>query len=137
MRTSGSTVWANRSIQRDARQRLSFTRISRSDFTRFEDLPEGFVNFSELFNLPESKPDTDALQTARSDLIKARKIKGLAKLRLEKGFSQVELADMVGTSQPRLSMWEKGTEKPSFENIKKLRSILNVEYQNLMEALDD
>ena len=60
----------------------------------------------------------------------------LKALRKEAGLTQKELAKQIETSQPSYQYWEKGTRKPSRENIKKLATIFNVSTDYLLGNSD-
>jgi transcriptional regulator with XRE-family HTH domain len=55
-------------------------------------------------------------------MIIAERIK---ELRVEKGMSQAQLAEMVGCSQPMITLWEKGECEPTATAIIKLSEALN------------
>ena len=50
----------------------------------------------------------------------------LKELRLEKGLTQTELANMLGISQKSYSHWETGKNEPNLENLIKLADLLEV-----------
>lgn len=50
----------------------------------------------------------------------------LIKLRTAKGFSQQQVADLVGVSQRSYSMWERGETKPKTNSVIKLLEVLEV-----------
>ncbi|HEV7343166.1 MAG TPA: helix-turn-helix transcriptional regulator [Sphingopyxis sp.] len=104
------------------------------DLAKFDSVPDGFISLDALLDEYRDSVTRDELCAARRDSAEA-KPKGLAKLRLQAGMSQADLADLVGTSQPRLSSWESRNEKPSFENIQKLSAALDVDFNALFEAL--
>ena len=56
----------------------------------------------------------------------------LKESRLEKGFSQVELAKMVQTTNDSVYSWEKGRSQPSIEMIRKLCVALSVSADYLL-----
>ncbi len=56
----------------------------------------------------------------------------LKDVRLEKGFSQVELAKMVQTTNDSVYSWEKGRSQPSIEMIRKLCVALGVSSDYLL-----
>jgi DNA-binding transcriptional regulator YiaG len=104
------------------------------DFRSFQALPEGFVSLDDLMSRDDVRPADELMRQARADLAQKRNVTGLARLRLDAGMSQAELAKKIGTSQPRLSQWERGDEKPSLENLKRLREALGVTYDQIMEC---
>jgi DNA-binding transcriptional regulator YiaG len=112
---------------------MTFPRVSYSEFRA---IPEGFVTIHSLAQGERTQPDPELLSKARVELADKRKIKGLAAIRLRKGLSQTQLANEMGTTQPRLSLWEKGEEQPNISSLKKLRDALDVSYDALIEALD-
>ena len=136
MRNLASGSWGDRPSNRGGRSRAPLVRYLRADFKQFDGLPEGFVPLRQLALDPAFAPLEDDLREARRELTHERNIKGLAALRLRLGMSQQELADAVGTSQPRLSTWEHGSERPGFDSLRKLRAALQVSYDELMDALD-
>lgn len=50
----------------------------------------------------------------------------LKELRLKKGLTQQEIADLVHVNRVTYTNWEKGKREPSFENIVKLADLLDV-----------
>lgn len=136
MRTSASSAWVTRNRTPSSDKRRPAVRFARADFKSFDGVPQGFSRFSEILNQENFAPDPDLLAKARKQLVDKRQLKGLAGLRLAKGLSQKDLAEMIGTSQPRLSTWEGGSEKPGFESIKRLRDALRVTADEILEALD-
>jgi DNA-binding XRE family transcriptional regulator len=80
------------------------------------------------------------IKAARAEMASARIKKNegrerLADLRLLAGLSQEGLAAEIGTSQPRLSRWEAGKDRPTYENIVALAGALNVDFNRLHRAL--
>jgi DNA-binding XRE family transcriptional regulator len=61
--------------------------------------------------------------------------KGLKYLRLLGGFSQRELADAIGTSQPRLSVWENNPDSMSIGSTRALARALGVDYNTFFKAV--
>lgn len=135
MRGSASGTWVDRGQSKQRFARKIRTRFGPAlDFRAFEALPDGFMNLAQLLQNEDARPEDDLLAKARAELALKRGISGLARLRLEAGFSQAELAQKIGTSQPRLSQWERGDEKPNIESLKKLREALSVSYDKIMEC---
>ena len=50
----------------------------------------------------------------------------LKELRKNAGYTQKEIAEHIGTSQPSYQNWEKGSRKPSRETIQKLADFFKV-----------
>ena len=51
--------------------------------------------------------------------------------------TQVEIAEKLGISQPAYASWERGTKKPTQENLVKLAQVLNVTIDYLVGNSDD
>ena len=136
MRTSALNGWVSKPFRQTNGMRRPANRFARADFQHFDSLPNGFVRFSSLEENEVNRPDEELLAKARTSLASERNVSGLAKLRLQAGLSQKDLAHAIGSSQPRLSKWENGTEKPGFDNLRQLREALNVSYDELMNNLD-
>lgn len=58
--------------------------------------------------------------------------KRLKELRIESGLSQIELANMIQTTNDSIYSWEKGRSQPSIEAIRKLCSALGVSSDYLL-----
>jgi len=56
--------------------------------------------------------------------------------RLKKGLSQKQLADIIGSSQPHIANFEKGTQDPHFSTAKKISEALDVSLDALFEMLE-
>jgi DNA-binding transcriptional regulator YiaG len=102
--------------------------------------PKGFSRLRSL--LDRRTADVSVQNDVRSarkamaeEQVIARGYERLADLRLSKGLSQLELANLVGTSQPRLSQWENAKDKPGYENIVALAAALEVDFNRLHKAL--
>ena len=53
-----------------------------------------------------------------------------------RGMSQVELAKAMGLSSTSITHFERGTRKPSFDNLRKLAAALNVSTDYLLGRVD-
>ena len=60
----------------------------------------------------------------------------LKNLRIENGYTQKEMADNLGTSQPSYQNWEKGTRKPSRTTLQKIANFFNVSTDFLLGETD-
>lgn len=58
----------------------------------------------------------------------------LAILREAKGLDRQELAKLLGTAKSNITHYEKNRHKPKFEQIVKLKEILNISYELLLEG---
>lgn len=56
----------------------------------------------------------------------------LKTLRKEAGFTQVDVAEKLGISQPAYASWERGAKKPTQENLVKIAQILDVSIDYLV-----
>ena len=65
----------------------------------------------------------------------------LKDLRKQAGLTQVDVAEELGISQPAYASWERGSKKPTQENLVKIAQILNVSVDylvgNLKEKTDE
>ena len=57
----------------------------------------------------------------------------LKAIRQEIGLSQTQLAQMIGVSFKTISHWEKGYSEPTLEILGKLKSVLKVSYEDLLD----
>jgi len=71
---------------------------------------------AELLADPEVKAAYDALMPAYQ----------IARLRIERGLTQAQLAELVGTKQPSIARLERGTSEPSLAFLRKLAAVLGV-----------
>ena len=56
----------------------------------------------------------------------------LKDLRKQAGLTQVDVAEELGISQPAYASWERGSKKPTQENLVKIAQILNVSVDYLL-----
>lgn len=138
MRNSVSRNWVGRAGGQPAFRRAApQVCFPHTDFGSFSRLPDGFVSFEAFASQEGNQPDAEHVKAAREELASRSGVSSLAALRLRRGLSQAQIAKAVGTSQPRLSMWERGTEVPTVDSLRKLKAALAVSYDELMKALDD
>jgi len=119
-------------------------RLSTSnlELSQFHALPSGFSTLQDFISDVVDADTETRLPTARKHFSENRRsgsnsVERLSDLRLAAGLTQAQLAKFIGTSQPRLSLWEAGLDKPSFDNLKKMAVALGVDYNCLMGAIDD
>lgn len=60
----------------------------------------------------------------------------LRELRKKENFTQVEVAEKLGISQPAYASWERGVKKPTQENLVKIAQVLNVSVDYLVGNSD-
>ena len=61
----------------------------------------------------------------------------LKDLRKKANFTQVEVAEKLGISQPAYASWERGVKKPTQENLVKIAQVLNVSVDYLVGNLEE
>lgn len=61
----------------------------------------------------------------------------LRELRLESGYSQSELAQLIGISKSSINMYERGEREPGFETMEALADTFNVDMNYLMGLSDE
>ena len=61
----------------------------------------------------------------------------LKELRIEKGLSQKELADLVDTSQSAIFYWENNQQEPKISSLKKLCLFFNVSADYLIGSEEE
>lgn len=61
----------------------------------------------------------------------------LKDLRKQAGLTQVDVAGKLGISQQAYASWERGTKKPTQENLVKIAQILNVSVDYLVGNLEE
>lgn len=54
-------------------------------------------------------------------------ISNLKEIRVSKGMTQVDLAKLMGVTMNSIARWEQGANKPSEENMDKLKKVLEIE----------
>jgi DNA-binding XRE family transcriptional regulator len=101
-------------------------------------VPEGFEDIDAYMEARERDPaQFDALKAARrrvAEKLPASKIT-LAKLRLNRGWSQKRLADAIGTSQPHIARIENGRDNVLLSTANELSRALEVSLDDINKAL--
>lgn len=101
-------------------------------------LPEGFIDIDSLVEQAEADP------ASKQSIAEGRKAvaaqyygdsRPLAFYRLQKGWSQKELASRLGTSQSYVARLEAGDIDPQVSTLQRLASVLEVTANVLLEAL--
>lgn len=54
-------------------------------------------------------------------------IENLKEIRISKGMTQVDLAKLMGVTMNSIARWEQGANRPSEENMDKLKKVLEIE----------
>lgn len=102
--------------------------------------PAGCVSISDHIARREEHPDRRALlAAARAELAEA--LYGgretVATLRMKRGWSQQQLADAMGTSQPQVARIESGRLDPQLSTLRKLSNALACDMPTVIRALDN
>jgi hypothetical protein len=92
-----------------------------------DDVLDELVDDEVFVRLPEKR------RQLATDLLPAKV--GLRYLRLERGLSQKDLALAVGTSQPRLSVWESSPDSISIVSAKSLATALEVDFNTFFRVV--
>lgn len=104
-------------------------------------VPDGAQLLDSFLDEFETDPQVAAqLSKARRDFaigVESRRGASLKTLRLAAGLSQVDLARQIGTSQAAISAYESRHRKPGEDAIRGLAESLNVDFNTLMDALDN
>ena len=58
--------------------------------------------------------------------------KKIKAMRIKRGLTQKQLAELLGVKQQNVSDWERGERSPSVKNLKKLAQILNCQIDDLV-----
>lgn len=110
------------------------------DFEIKASFPEPQSEFDLFMAELESDP-ANAEELAEAGAWVAEKLYGhegetLKSVRLKKGLSQKQLAEMIGTTQPRIATLEKGTQDPLLSTVEKLAKALDVSIDALSKMLE-
>lgn len=98
----------------------------------------GYIDASELLSLlPDTAEDIEILHSVRQQLSKDiyPEQNTLAAIRLSKGFTQRDLAELVGSPQPHIANIESGKVDVGRRLMNKLCDALNINMNELNEAL--
>jgi GTP diphosphokinase / guanosine-3',5'-bis(diphosphate) 3'-diphosphatase len=102
-------------------------------------LPEGFIDIDDLVEEHERDPQQRAYIEAGRKLVAERypeHIRGLAALRMKRGWSQRTLADAIGVKQPHIARLELGHNDPSLSTMRKLATALGVSVEHIAHELE-
>jgi ribosome-binding protein aMBF1 (putative translation factor) len=101
-------------------------------------LPEGFVDIDDVVQEEERDPHH------RTEIEEGRRIvareyyanrRGLAVLRLRRGWSQQTLAKAAGMKQPHIARLEGGRHDPSLNTMRRLAGALGISIEELVREL--
>lgn len=102
-------------------------------------LSEGFIDIDDLIEEDERDPLKRPYLEAGSRLIAERyseHIRGLAALRMKRGWSQRTLAEAIGVKQPHIARLELGHNDPSLSTMRKLATALGVSVEHIAHELE-
>jgi guanosine-3',5'-bis(diphosphate) 3'-pyrophosphohydrolase len=103
-----------------------------------KDIPEGFIDIDDLVEEEERDPLKRPYLEAANKLLAERypeHIRGLAALRMKRGWSQRTLADAIGVKQPHIARLELGHNDPSLSTMRKLATALGVSVEHIAHEL--
>lgn len=139
-----TTPWTYRVTEEQTQEPESgvATNVFFADFDTVKDipLPDNFKSISDIVERNEQQASRrEALERARrsiGDKFYADKPETIAALRLSRGWSQKQLGDLMGTSQPHIARIESGREDVRLSTIRKIASVFEVPDTQILEALD-
>jgi ribosome-binding protein aMBF1 (putative translation factor) len=102
--------------------------------------PEGFISIDDHITEREKDPDRKAaLARARQELAAElyHNDVSISALRLQKGWSQQHLAEVMGTSQPQVARIESGRLDPQLSTIRKLVHAFDSDIDTICRALEN
>lgn len=105
-----------------------------------EDNPKaGFVSMTDFLNNIENDPVASDLNEGRKWVAETfyKETHSLASLRLSKGWSQKQLAEMLNTKQPYIARIENGVEDIQLSTLKKLAKVFDVDIHEIIETFAD
>lgn len=133
------------------KESLPIGEISTSPSTSVGNVIFGEFSTQRPIPLPNTVSLESLLQESEADLIKAKYLsearkellgtlygkepKTLGMLRLAAGLSQVQLAKLVGTSQPHLARIEQGKNDPGTDMIARIAKALDLKDIDLFQAI--
>lgn len=114
-------------------------KINLGTYARIEDAVAARKRAEEIYYAPIiNKYDgatDDKTESTQNHRTAPRITNGsaLARIRIERGMTQVQLADMIGTSQNMISRWETGSRIPSGRSLVKIAAALNCTVDELLK----
>ena len=76
---------------------------------------------------------SDSMLFAINKEVSLLKMQTLSELRKNHGFTQESFADAIGVCTSVLCKWEQKRQMPSYENLRKIKRLLNCSYDELLE----
>lgn len=100
--------------------------------------PHGAIDIDDLVaELEQSQGNAEAIARGRRWVAETfyTRHPSVAQLRLQKGWSQAELAKRAETSQPHIARLELGNVDPQISTVKKLAKVLGVSVETMVLAI--
>jgi DNA-binding XRE family transcriptional regulator len=135
--SSSESVILNESITRASTESVAAIYVF-NDFVEVKKPKNGFVSMDDFLVDLESDSDfSESLPAGRKWVADSfyKDKNSLSKLRLEKGWSQKQLAEKLNTKQPYIARIENGIEDIQLSTIKKLAKIFGLSILEILEAI--
>lgn len=101
-------------------------------------IKNGGVSLGDLLKKEMANPDVAARASGvRRRLGQAKQASGIAKLRLNAGMSQQQVADAMGVQQPAIARWERHPGGISASNMRDMAAALNMTMSDVAQAIDE
>lgn len=101
-------------------------------------IKNGGMSLSDLLNKEMADVNVAARASGvRRRLGRTKQSNGIAKLRLEAGLSQQQVADAMGLQQPAIARWERNPGAMSVDNLRALAKALNLSTSTAAQAIDE
>lgn len=135
--SSLESVILNEPINVTATEKVA-TVIFFNDFVVVDKPKHGFVSMDDFLTDIENDNDLNKdLPDGRKWVAETfyKNSSSLSKLRLEKGWSQKQLAEKLNTKQPYIARIENGIEDIQLSTIKKLANVFGTDINKIIEAI--
>jgi DNA-binding XRE family transcriptional regulator len=125
-------------IGSDGTPYCTIVRLSLDDWRAEAVIAPSSRSIADYVKKAEASGRAEAMAAARrrlaASIVEAGDKQTLRSLRLSAGLSQAQLAEAVGTSQPRIARLESGKEDPSLSTLRRLSSVLNIDMNTINGA---
>ena len=135
--SSSESVILNEPIARASTESVATIYVF-NDFVEVKKPKNGFVSMDDfLADLERDSNFSESLPEGRKWVANSfyKDKNSLSKLRLEKGWSQKQLAEKLNTKQPYIARIENGIEDMQLSTIKKLSKIFGISIVEIIEAI--
>lgn len=89
----------------------------------------------DVTSTPEGALEMQDANRWAAEALYANEPQSLQALRLRLGMQQADLARRLNTNQPRISLYERGLEQPSFDMMQRMCKVLDVDMNTLSSAI--